>query len=104
MSFVRAAGMLPINTVVEPRAIIPGPPGTQPGSVHGAVVSVSRAAGMLPMSTVVSPFMMASGSAGCALGVGTGAAGWIGAWQCGASCFTMSPMRAAEGMARVYVC
>ena len=75
MSFTRAAGMLPMSTVIDPSEIIPGPPGTQPGSVQGAVVSVARAAGMLPMSTVASPLMIASGSAGCADGVGTGAAG-----------------------------
>jgi hypothetical protein len=30
--------------------------------------------------------------------VGTGAGGWMGAWQCGVSCMTMSPCRAAPGM------
>ena len=74
-SFARAAGMLPIRTVVEPREIMPGPPGTQPGSMQGVVVSVARAAGMLPISTVGSPLMIVSGSAGCGTGVGTGAAG-----------------------------
>ena len=44
MSFTRAAGMPPIMTVVEPFAIIPGPAGTQPGSMHGSEVSVTRAA------------------------------------------------------------
>ena len=34
----RAAGMLPISTVAEPREIMPGPPGTQPGSVHGVAL------------------------------------------------------------------
>ena len=75
MSFTRAAGMLPMSTVVDPSEIIPGPPGTQPGSVQGVVVSVARAAGILPMSTVISPLMIVSGSAGCGVGVGTGAAG-----------------------------
>lgn len=95
MSPARAAGMLPISTVADPSAIIPGPPGTQPGSMHGPVVSVRRAAGMLPISTVASPLRIVSGSAGCADGVGTGAGGWIGAWQCGESCSTMSVIRAA---------
>ena len=79
MSLMRPAGMLPINTVIDPIAIMPGPPGTQLGRVHGADVSVTRAAGADPMSTVGSPLMSASGSAGCGTGVGTGAAGWIGA-------------------------
>ena len=39
--------------------------------------------------------MMSSGNPGCATGVGVGAAGWMGAWQCGASCFILSPTRAA---------
>jgi hypothetical protein len=34
MSPSLAAGMFSIITVAEPFAIIPGPPGTQPGSVH----------------------------------------------------------------------
>ncbi len=95
MSPTRAAGMFSISTVPDPRAIIPGPLGTQPGSVQGVVVSVSRAAGWPPISTVAAPLMMVNGSAGWAEGVGTGAGGWIGAWQCGASWRTMSPRRAA---------
>lgn len=95
MSFTRAAGMFPISTVNDPSAIIPGPPGTQPAGMHGDVVSVARAAGMLPISTVGSPLMIVSGIGGCGRGVGTGAAGWMGAWQWGASCSTMSPRRAA---------
>lgn len=96
MSLTRAAGRLPISTVAEPRAIIPGPPGTQPGRRQGAVVSVKRAAGWPPISTVGSPLMMVKGSAGWADGVGTGAGGWIGAWQWGESWRTMSPRRAAK--------
>src|ERR1043165_3408501 len=103
MSLTRAAGRLPISTVNEPRATMPGPAGTQPGSVQGVVVSVERAAGWLPTSTVNSPVMSVSGRAGWAEGLGTGAGGWMGAWQCGASCRTMSPRRAAGPlMSRVY--
>ena len=87
--------MFSISTVAEPSAIMPGPLGTHPGSVQGAVVSVSRAAGWPPIITVAAPLMIVSGSAGCAEGVGTGAGGWIGAWQWGESCRTMSPRRAA---------
>jgi len=79
MSPARAAGMLPIRTVVEPREIIPGPAGTQLGSVQGVVVSVTRAAGRLPISTVGWPLIIVNGSGGCGTGVGTGAGGWIGA-------------------------
>jgi len=95
VSPTRAAGMPPIITVPDPLAIMPGPAGTQLGSEHGADVSVTRAAGLLPIITVDSPLMMASGRAGCGTGVGTGAAGWMGAWQWGAVCKIMSPMRAA---------
>src|SRR5262245_25159592 len=98
MSLTRAAGKPPIMTVFDPMLIIPGPPGTQPASTQGAVVSETRAAGSLPIVTFGAPLMMASGIAGCADGVGTGAAGWIGEWQCGASCLTRSPIRAAAGM------
>jgi hypothetical protein len=75
MSFTRAAGKLPIKTVVEATLIIPGPAGTQEGNEQGAVVSVLRAAGDPPINTVASPLTIASGSGGCATGVGTGAAG-----------------------------
>src|SRR4051812_39486372 len=95
MSPARAAGRLPISTVIEPSAIIAGPPGTQPAGMQGVVVSVARAAGMLPIRTVGSPLMIVCGVGACGCGVGTGAAGWIGAWQCGASFRTMSPRRAA---------
>lgn len=86
-------------TVAEPMAIIPGPPGTQEGSEQIAVVSLTRAAALPPIITFGAPLMIARGRAGWAEGVGTGAAGWIGAWQCGASCFTKSPIRAAAGIA-----
>lgn len=86
MSPTRAAGRLQINTVGDPFAMMPGPPGTQPGSMHGVVMSVTRAAGRLPMSTVGAPLMMIKGRAGWGTGVGTGAGGWIGAWQWGAAC------------------
>lgn len=79
ISFTLAAGRLPIRTVTEPLATIPGPFGTQLGSEQGAVWLVAVAAGMPPMSTVVTPFMIARGKAGCATGVGVGAGGWIGA-------------------------
>ncbi len=95
MSPARAAGRLPMRTVVEPRETIAGPPGTQPPGMQGVVVSVARAAGMLPISTVGSPLIRVCGVGGCGSGVGTGAAGWIGAWQCGASLSTWSPRRAA---------
>jgi hypothetical protein len=75
MSPTLAAGKLPIITVADAFMIIPGPPGTQLGSEHGAVVSVIRAAGFPPIMTVISPFMICSGSAGCVTGVGDGAGG-----------------------------
>jgi hypothetical protein len=84
---------------MDPLAIIPGPAGMHEGSEHGADWSETRAAGFLPIITVVDPGgMIASGSAGCASGVGVGAGGWIGAWQCGASCLMLSPTTAALGM------
>jgi len=100
MSSTRAAGIPAIFTVAEPLAIIPGPLGTQAGSVHGAVTSVTRAAGILPIITFGAPVTIASGNAGWADGVGTGAGGWIGAWQWGESCLTKSPIRAAAGISR----
>jgi len=45
ISLTLAAGSPPIMTVVEPIDTIPGPPGTQPGKVHGVVVLVTVAAG-----------------------------------------------------------
>ena len=95
VSFSRAAGSLLIITVADPLAMMPGPPGTQEGSKHGWVWSVTRAAGAPPIITLGEPLMIGSGIGGCGTGVGTSAAGWIGAWQCGAFCRTLSPMRAA---------
>src|SRR5579883_126762 len=94
-SLKRAAGSFPIMTVPEPCMIIPGPPGTQGAMVQGAVVSVMRAAGMLAIMTVGSPLMIGSGMPGCGTGVGVGAGGCMGAWQCGVVWRTLSPMRAA---------
>src|ERR1700680_5053531 len=96
MSPTRAAGCPQIITVADAFMMTPGPAGMQPGSEQGAVMSPIRAAGLPPISTVTPPGgMMASGKAGCGVGVGTRAAGWIGAWQCGADCKTLSPTRAA---------
>ncbi len=75
-SVIRAAGMPPINTVGEPWMIMPGPAGTQPGSMQGIVWSEMRAAGMPPIITVGSPGgMIISGKPGCGTGVGTSAGG-----------------------------
>lgn len=79
MSVSRAAGNPPIMTVADPFAIMPGPPGTQLGRVHGAVVSVARAAGEPAISTLACPLTIVKGIGGCGTGVGTGAAGWMGA-------------------------
>jgi hypothetical protein len=95
MSPTRAAGILPIRTVIDPFMMMPGPAGTHVGSMHGAVISVTRAAGAPPIKTFGCPLIMARGRAGCGTGVGTGAGGWIGAWQCGTGCRTWSPIRAA---------
>jgi hypothetical protein len=84
----RAAGILPIRTVADPLEIIPGPAGTQPASKQGVVMSVTRAAGIFPIRQLGCPLTIASGIGGCGTGVGTRAGGWIGAWQCGASCKT----------------
>jgi hypothetical protein len=81
MSPTRAAGSPPIITVADPLPIMPGPPGTHPGNVQGAVISVSRAAGAPPIITVGWPLTIANGKAGWGTGVGDGAGGWIGAWQ-----------------------
>ncbi len=45
MSPTRAAGRPQIVTVADPFEMMPGPPGTHPGSMHGLVMSVTRAAG-----------------------------------------------------------
>ena len=64
--------------------------------MHGNVMSVSRAAGIPPIRTVgAQGEIICSGIGGCGTGVGVGAGGWIGAWQCGPTCRTMSVIRAA---------
>ena len=98
LSPTRAAGIPPMITVVDPKEIIPGPPGTQPASRQGAERSVTRAAGLPPIKTVGHPLTIAKGMAGWGVGVGTGAAGCIGAWQWGDICRTWSPILAAGGM------
>ncbi len=83
MSPIRAASRLLIFTVADPLAIIPGPPGAHPGSVHGLVWSVALAAGLFPIITVVLPGgMSTSGSGGWGIGF---PAGGCGVWQCGPS-------------------
>ena len=77
ISFTLAAGMFPIMTVPDPIAIVPG--AAPQGIEHGDVVSPTRAAGLFSINTVASPFTIDTGTAGCGTGVGTGAAGWIGA-------------------------
>lgn len=64
MSETRAAGKLPISTVIEPSVMIPGPPGTHPANMQGEVISVERAAGCPPINTVGSPLMMFRGIGG----------------------------------------
>ncbi len=76
----RAAGIIPIMTVADPLAIIPGPPGTHEGIMQGFVILVTTAACKLLIITVGTHFRtMSMGTGGCGTGVGTGAAGWIGA-------------------------
>ena len=96
MSLTRAAGLLPINTVGAPITIVPGPPGTHPGSIQGVVMSPITAAGMLLMRTVGAPGpVIVNGTAGWGIGAGATPTG-CGIWQCvGASCSTMSPTLAA---------
>ena len=55
MSFTLAKGLPPAITVGAPIAIVPGPPGTHPGSAHGVVMSPITAAGMLLIRTVGTP-------------------------------------------------
>ena len=45
ISFILAAGKLPINTVADPMATMAGPAGTQAGNVQGVVLLVAVAAG-----------------------------------------------------------
>lgn len=76
MSMARAAGSFMTMTVAEPLAIMPGPPGTQPGSMQGRDWLVTTAAAILPiftMGTVAET--MVRGRPGCGVGVGTGAGG-----------------------------
>jgi hypothetical protein len=76
MSPTRAAGLPPIMTVVEPMAIVPGPPGTHGGTRHGCVIDPTTAAGRLPISTVGTQLpTIGNGMGGCGTGVGTGAGG-----------------------------
>ena len=56
MSPTRAAGLLPIITVAEPMATVPGPPGMHGGIVHGPVILPTVAAGRLPIITVGTQF------------------------------------------------
>ena len=75
-----AAGNLPVNTLDEPTATIPGAPGIQLGRRQGTVWLVTTAAGRELISTVgMVAIMIAMGIGGCGIGVGTGAGGWIGA-------------------------
>ncbi len=99
ISPTRAAGIFWAITVADPFAIMPGPAGTQGTNVQIFVMSAMRAAGIFPIRTVVAPGgIIGSGKAGCGTGVGVGAGGWIGAWQCGAVCKTLSVTRAAGGI------
>ena len=75
ISLIRAEGNILVFTVIEPFTIIPGPPGTHPGSIHGAVLHRAVAAGFPPIMTVGFPSINARGSPGCGTGVGTGAGG-----------------------------
>src|SRR5262245_39192776 len=52
ISPIRAAGRFMINTVIEPFAIMPGPPGTQRTSRQGSVMLVTMAAWRLLIITV----------------------------------------------------
>src|SRR4051794_41372770 len=83
MSPTRAAGRPPINTVIEPSDTKPGPAGTQPASMQGAVVLVTVAAGWPPIRTVGTPLMMASGIGGGGGGGGGRGARGGGARGCG---------------------
>jgi len=80
ISPIRAAGRNPIITVAEPFATKPGPAGTHDGIMQGFVMLVTTAAIKLLINTVGTHFrMMSMGIGGCGTGVGTGAAGWMGA-------------------------
>ncbi len=76
MSPRRAAGLPPVNTLIDPIAIIPGPPGTQPGMIQGKVWLKTTAAGRLLIKTVgTTAGMIWIGMGGCGKGVGVGAGG-----------------------------
>ena len=76
MSFIRAAGSFMVITVPDPLAIMPGPPGTQPGSMQGSDWLVTTAASILPILTVGTvAVLIISGRPGWGVGVGTGAGG-----------------------------
>ena len=76
ISPTRAAGLLPIITVAEPIATVPGPPGMHGGIVHGPVILPTVAAGRLPIITVGTQFnRMGNGIGGWGRGVGVGAGG-----------------------------
>ena len=72
----RAAILPPVKTDVDPIAMIPGPPGTQPGITQGMVWLVTTAANrplMMTVGTIIN--MIGIGIGGCGIGVGVGAGG-----------------------------
>ena len=99
MSLTLAMGFPPAITVGAPIAMVPGPPGTHPGNVHGVVMSPITAAGMLLIRTVGTPGpVIVRGIAGCGIGAADTPTG-CGMWQCvGASCRTISPTLAHAPM------
>ena len=88
LSLTAAAGRPTMCTVIAPITIASG----AIGHTH---ISVIRAAGSPPIKVVAAALTIISGIAGWATGVGTGAGGWMGAWQWGLSCNTRSVRRAA---------
>src|SRR2546421_11766097 len=99
MSPFRAAGRLHSMTVKQPSATMPGPAGMHGGSEHGVVCEVIVAAFRLLIITVAAhELTIVSMMQLCGVGVGVGAGGWIGAWQCGLVCLHLSVWRAAAGM------
>ena len=64
MSPILAEGIIIVLTVMDPFVIIPGPPGTQLGKMHGAVLHRAVAAGLFPIMTVGLPSMSAKGRPG----------------------------------------
>lgn len=78
----RTANFLLIITLAEHPTSIPGPAGEQDGSLQVSVIPIQMAAFLPSTFTFVEPGdMIFNGNAGWGTGVGTGAAGWIGAWQ-----------------------